>query len=126
MDHIEEHRRKQHGQCIEAVLIRLVVGDVAVQTLGVFAQAEDDTKLVLKLLVSSMSFKVRGHAWAGPYRYQCQSRVQYVQQHQRLGLGLSPQPFTADEHSVDLDSETSEDEDEELLDPHPSHVDVKT
>lgn len=72
------------------------------------------------------SFQGRGYAWTSSYRYQRQNRVQCVQQHQCLGLGLSAQPFTPEEHSVDLDGETSEDEDEELLNPHPSHVNVKT
>lgn len=37
-----------------------MIGDVAVQALGVFAQAEDDTKLVLRILVASTLSKIVG------------------------------------------------------------------
>lgn len=42
---VEESERNQHGERVEAVLIRFVVGDCAIEAVGVLDQSEDDTEL---------------------------------------------------------------------------------
>lgn len=42
---VEEDESDQHGDRVEAVLVRFVVGDGAIETVRILDQSEDDTNL---------------------------------------------------------------------------------